>query len=124
MRRQQLLALVRSKGTSVSEEVDRLEQARFARAIFADDARHPRIELQASRTDAAEILDIDRGQHIGDSPSEPHRHHHVLGLRRRAGADQAAAVRVGEAELHLAGVDGCQRVEEVVDVEADLDLFA
>jgi hypothetical protein len=62
--RQQLLALVRAKGTAVSEEIDCLEQARLARAILTDDARRPRIELEMSRTDAAEILDIDRGQHI------------------------------------------------------------
>ena len=40
------------------------------------------------------------------------------------GAEQAAAVRIGQPELDLADIDGRQRVEEVVDVEADLELVA
>src|SRR4030095_3778902 len=55
---------------------------------------------------------------------EPHRHHHVLRLRCRTRADEAAAVGVREAELDLASLDGGQRIQQVVDVEADLELVA
>ena len=68
LRRQQL-ALIRPERTTVREEVDRLEQAGLARAVLSDDSRCPRIELQVSSADAAEILDIDRGQHIGTGGS-------------------------------------------------------
>ena len=65
-----------------------------------------------------------RSAHRRRAGSEPHRHDDVLRLRRRARADQAAAVRVGEPQLDLAGIDRGQRVEQVVDVEADLELIA
>jgi hypothetical protein len=70
LRWQQLFTLVGAKGTAVSQEVNRLEQARFAGAVFADDARRSRIELETSGPDAAEILDIDRGQHIGGGSAQ------------------------------------------------------
>ena len=63
-RGQQLLALVRSERPPVREEVDRLEQARLTRAVLSDDSRCLRIELEMRSANAAEILDIDRGQHI------------------------------------------------------------
>src|SRR6185436_1270629 len=56
--------------------------------------------------------------------SEPHWHDDVLGLRRRARTDETAAIGVGEAQLNLAHVDGSQRIEEIVYVEADLELLA
>ena len=49
----------------MGQEIDRLEQARFTRAVLADDACSARIEFEMRRPDAPEILDIDRGQHIG-----------------------------------------------------------
>ena len=70
LRGQQLLALVRAKRAAVSQEVDCLEQARFAGTVLADYARRPRIELETSGPDAAEILDIDRGQHIGGGSAQ------------------------------------------------------
>jgi hypothetical protein len=123
--RQQLFALTGAEGTAVSQEVDGLEQARLTGAVLADNAGRARIEFEVSRPDAPEVLDIDRGQHIGGrTGSEPHRHHDVLRLRRRGSADEAAAVCIGESELDLTDIDGSERIEEVVDVEANLNLVA
>ena len=38
--------------------------------------------------------------------------------------DQAAAVAIREAELDLPDIHGGQRIEQIVDVEADLELIA
>ena len=69
LRRKELLALIRAERTAVCEEVNRLEQARLTGAVLPDDARCLRIELQVSGADAAEILDIDRGQHMATGGS-------------------------------------------------------
>src|SRR6516164_8384622 len=39
------------------------------------------------------------------------------------GVDEAAAVGVCQSDLHAVGLDGAQGIEEVIHVEADLDLF-
>lgn len=64
LRRKQLLALIRPERATVREKVDRLQQARFTRAVLSHDSCCLRIELQVSSADATEILDIDRGQHM------------------------------------------------------------
>ena len=45
-------------------------------------------------------------------------------MGRARGTDQAAAVGVRQADLDLVSVDRGQRVEQVIHVEADLELFA
>ena len=56
--------------------------------------------------------------------SEPHRHHDVAGVERPRRVDQAAAVGVRQPDLDLVALDRAQRIQQVVDVEADLDFLA
>lgn len=70
LRWEEFFALARAKGAAVRQEVNRFEQARLAGTVLADDACRSRIEFETSRTDAAEVLDLDRGQHIGGGPAQ------------------------------------------------------
>jgi hypothetical protein len=45
-------------------------------------------------------------------------------MRYRRRRDQTTAVAVGESDRDFATLDGSQRVEQIVDVEADLELLA
>ena len=105
----------------------RLQQAGLARAVVAtDQVAAASASSSSARCDAAEILDVER--------VEAHRvrrqHHRRIGITtnlgalRRRGTNQATAVAVGQADLDLRSIDRCQRIHQVIDVEADLDLLA
>src|SRR5262249_40392854 len=55
---------------------------------------------------------------------EPHWHHDVARVHGPRCMDQAAAVRVRQANLDLVAINGAEGVEEVIDVEADLHFLA
>ena len=55
---------------------------------------------------------------------QPHRHHDVACVCHAGRVDEAAAVRVGEPDLHLIALDRTQGVEEIVDVESNLHFLA
>ena len=58
---------------------------------------------------------------IGNRRSDPHRHHDVavLVVLALGGAQLAGGLGVFEFELHVAGADGLQEVQDVLGVEAD-----
>ncbi len=111
------------KRPATAEEEYGLEQTRLARSIRPYEQVVARIEIEADALEAAELVDLDpRERHF--PCLEPHRHDDVPARAAAGSAHQAAAVRVREADLDLRAVDGCQSVEQVVDVEANLELFA
>src|SRR5688572_27306220 len=55
---------------------------------------------------------------------EPHRHDDELSPVRPGLANQATRVGVSDAELDLLAIDGRERVEQVIHVEADLHRVA
>ena len=123
----QALGVARAEGTAAAQQEDGLQQGRLAGRISTPDEVVPGMELQLGPLEAAKVLDAELGEaHPSERPIalEPHRHDDVLGLRRARRADQAAAVRVRQPDLDLVGVDRRQRIQQVVDVEADLELLA
>src|SRR5690606_19898456 len=55
---------------------------------------------------------------------QAHRHHDVARIGHTRRRDQATTVRVHEPDFHPFGIDGRQRIEQVIVVEADFHALA
>ena len=126
----QCLAACRAERPAAAQKEDRLEQAGLARGVLAGDQVAAAVEFQLRPLDAPEVLDCEPleahrvAAMVSPPRSEAHRHDDEARACVGAGPDQAAAVSVREADLDLRSIDGRQRIQEVIDVEANVELRA
>ena len=94
-------------------------------------ARRPALERFSRPNDHIAVTTAqgnERGKTRSDAKAtqclQPHRHHDVTCVRSSRRMNQAAAVRVGEPDLNLLGVDRAQRIQQVIHIEPDLNLLS
>src|ERR1700722_18335006 len=83
----------------------------------------PAARVRSARSIQRRFSSASSASGIARPSLQAHRHDDVLGIRRTRGANQAAAIGIGQTDLDAIGVDRAQSVQQVVDIEPDLAIF-